>query len=209
MIGHGNSGGGGVGRGQWRESDVPEFTFAHVLRFLAVAFGVCALAISIWFNLLGFEFNLHGYTWLGIFAACLVTVLQAMLRNSWRTMGVGLFWLCFVAYVYSVTATIYGFYLASGSPDVTTNPLDMIIPVTLGLIFEISPEWIIVWGIGGESSDKGWVNKRLFGGRRDKGKQKHGQPLHPLRPPVPANMPVSQPLPVYTGSDNFEADRDD
>lgn len=158
-------------------------TFLHVLRFCAFVGGVGTLLISYNFSVVGFGFHLTGYAWLGLFTAGMVTILQFILRYSYNTIGVVLMSLGLASYAYSIATSYVGFWIAGGRANFEADPIGgLVIPLSLAVLFDVAPEFVIYWSIKGESERGGWMNRRLFpqpGGHRPNPFAYPTRPAHP------------------------------
>ncbi len=126
-----------------------ETRYAQLVRIMAVAVAGMLWFMSILFSADGFAFIMPHYKWMGYALGIAITVLELVfaeegMKHSLTLAAVGL-----LAYIYGVTTNIVGIWAAQGSPDFMQNPAQLIFPLLLGLVLEITPEPLFIWGLMG------------------------------------------------------------
>ena len=129
-----------------------EQRYSLLIRVGAVSVAIIFWIISVVFSADGFNFIMPHYRWMGYLSATSVTVLELVFveegfEHSPTVAVVGL-----LAYVYGVITNVIGIWTAQGSPDASANPLVLVFPVILGLLVEIAPEPLVLWGLMGTSA---------------------------------------------------------
>ncbi|MBI5031511.1 MAG: hypothetical protein HZB51_13360 [Chloroflexi bacterium] len=129
-----------------------EQRYALLIRIGAVTVAIIFWIISVVFSADGFNFIMPHYRWMGYLLAMSVTVLELVFveegfEHSPTVAAVG-----FLAYIYGIITNVIGVWTAQGSPDPSMNPLILVFPVILGLLVEIAPEPLVLWGLMGTSA---------------------------------------------------------
>lgn len=134
--------------------------YNKIVRILAVITAIFLWGISIQFSANGFNFQVPGYKIVGYLLGLAVTVIELVFNEDGQGHSVTLISVGVLAYIYGVYTNIYGLWIARGSPDVLNNPVTLVMPIILGLMLEIIPEPLLLWGMGLRVRD---VIGHLFG----------------------------------------------
>ena len=122
--------------------------YNKIVRILAVVTAIVLWGISIQFSANGFNFQVPGYKIVGYLLGLAVTVIELVFNEDGQEHTITLLSVGILAYIYGVYTNIYGLWIARGSPDVLNNPVALGLPVILGLMLEIIPEPLLLWGMG-------------------------------------------------------------
>jgi hypothetical protein len=125
----------------------------NVLQVLAMFTGVGLFFISAYFSIQGFNFNQPDTIWLGVILALAITVFELVLSEKDAQHNLTLLVVGIIAYLYGIITNVYGIWLAQGQPDYASKPYMLIFPIILGLLLEISPEPLLLWGLGVSARD--------------------------------------------------------
>jgi len=150
--------------------------------------GAIIVALALWFlslrfSVQGFSIQVPNLVWAGWVLGFAVTVIELIFTSENRGRNMTLTFLGIAAYTYGVWSNIIGIYSSRGAiPDgggyINTN---MVFSIILGLILEIAPEPLFLWGLLGTETAEGdfvatigkiWTNaqKRPVGRpRKDRG----------------------------------------
>jgi hypothetical protein len=120
------------------------------------------VALSLWylslrFSVAGFSIQMDGMIWAGWVLGLAVTVIELIFTSQNRGRNVTLTFLGVIAYAYGIWSNVVGIY-ASRELGVDTNNIintSMLFSVALGLLLEIAPEPLFLWGILGSDTDEG------------------------------------------------------
>lgn len=124
--------------------------------------GAIIVAVSLWFlsirfSVDGFSIQVPNMAWAGWVLAFAVTVIELIFTSENRGKNITLMVVGIAAYTYGVWSNIVGIYATRGAaPDgaglMNTN---LIFSVILGLILEIAPEPLFLWGLLGSETGEG------------------------------------------------------
>lgn len=124
--------------------------------------GSIIVAIALWFlslrfSVQGFSIQVPEMVWAGWILGFAVTVIELIFTSENRGRNVTLTALGIFAYTYGVWSNVVGIYASRGAtPDgATILNTNMIFSVILGLILEVAPEPLFLWGLLGSDTGEG------------------------------------------------------
>lgn len=139
--------------------------YNKLVRGMAVVVAVFMWLLSIQFSASGFNFQVRGYVFVGYLLGLAVTAIELVFNEDGKGHSMTLVAAGVLAYIYGVGTNIYGIWLAQGSPNIEVNPAAVLMPVVLGVMLEIIPEPLLLWGMGIGARD---VIGHLFGDKSGK-----------------------------------------
>jgi hypothetical protein len=115
---------------------------------LAIVMGAAAWAVSIYFSQAGFRLTEPNAAWIGWFLGFFITTLE-LVFNGKEEKSMTLYAAGLLCYLYGIWTNVIGFY-AFQHPDTAFVPLSQTALMSwfVGLILEILPEPLFVWGMG-------------------------------------------------------------
>lgn len=133
------------------------------LRTLSLLAGIVFLFLSIMFsaNGLGFSVENRFAVLIGWIIGITFTVVEFVFNEEGvKHTSIMIILMGIFCYIYGIYTNIVGLLAWSGIPDIdamaTTveqNPLKLVIPIVLALIFELGAEPLILWGLTGTGKD--------------------------------------------------------
>lgn len=124
--------------------------------------GSVIVAISLWFlslrfSVQGFSIQVPNLVWAGWVLGFAVTVIELIFTSENRGRNITLTVIGIAAYTYGIWSNVVGIYASRGAaPDIggylNTN---MVFSIVLGLILEIAPEPLFLWGLLGSETGEG------------------------------------------------------
>jgi hypothetical protein len=142
-----------------------EMTKEHYMKFLrmlAVATAAVLWAISVSFSVDGFNIQVKDMVWVGVVLALSVTAIELIWNKSGMGMSLTLVMGGLLAYAYGVYTNIIGIMGAQGISDPMNQMGAAAFAVILGLVLEILPEPLFVWGLVGDEVS-GDLLSNIFG----------------------------------------------
>lgn len=144
-----------------------EKRYEQLIHLFAIGVAIVLWFISVQFSADGFKFALPNYAWIGYVLALSVTVIELVfneegMNHSLTIVAVGL-----LSYGYGIVTNILGIWAAQGSPDLASNPVNIVFPAVLGFFLEIAPEPLLLWGLMGTGA-RDFLGQLLNNKRTDK-----------------------------------------
>ena len=121
------------------------------LRRISIVFALGLWSLSIYFSAQGFGFQ-GGEMWIvaGYFLGAFVTLLEVILNRSGKQLPRTFIGLCILAYVYGISTNILGIFVGRGATQSIEN---FAISTTLGIVLEVAPEPLMMFGLSIRSND--------------------------------------------------------
>lgn len=141
-----------------------EKRYSQLIHLLAIGVALVLWAISVQFSADGFRFVLPRYGWIGYVLALAVTIIELVFNEEGMRHSLTLVALGLVAYAYGVATNVYGIWVAQGSHEIVSNPVNILFPVVLGIFLEVAPEPLLLWGLVGTGARDFF--EHLIGGDR-------------------------------------------
>lgn len=154
-----------------------------IKRILAVLMAIFFWGLSIIFSQKGFGISLPTWAWAGWVLAMGVTILELIL-NSGTRMNPTIYIAGIIAYMYGIGTNVYGIVMARTGMD-GIMVWDWVLAVIVGLLLEVVPEPVFLYGIG---IDVGDLITTLLSGVH--GRSNHGR-VQKYRPEPLVDTPLS------------------
>lgn len=122
-----------------------------IKRILAVLMAIFFWGLSIIFSQKGFGISLPTWAWAGWVLAMGVTILELIL-NSGTRMNPTIYIAGIIAYMYGIGTNVYGIVMARTGMD-GIMVWDWVLAVIVGLLLEVVPEPVFLYGIGIDVGD--------------------------------------------------------
>jgi hypothetical protein len=118
---------------------------------LAIVMAMGAWVVSIYFSQVGFGVDNHKAAWLGWFLGLLVTTVELVFNSKTHKLSMTLIGVGILCYLYGVWTNVEGFWTFQ-NPDsqFVIFSQSSIMSWFVGLVMEILPEPMFMWGIGAE-----------------------------------------------------------
>jgi len=154
-----------------------------MLRMFSVGAAIVLWGFSVNFSADGFNFNTENMKFAGILLAICITIVELVWTKAAEGNSTNMvIFLCgLIAYSYGVVTNVVGLGAARGVTNFMENPVAYGVPLVAGLILEILPEPLLVWGLLGEFWGGDFLSG-MFGSPGSHGKQH--QPSYPQGTPV-------------------------
>jgi hypothetical protein len=108
------------------------------------------MLISAMFSASGFSFKMEDFKWVGWVLALSIIVIELVWNKvGFNSKNLTLVALGITAYAYGIYTNVIGIATAQGA-DPTDSLFNMIFPLLAGIVLEVAPETLIVWGLIGE-----------------------------------------------------------
>lgn len=118
---------------------------------LAVVMALVTLGISIFFSKEGFGVGNPNAQWLGWILAAIVTTMEIIFNSRTQKVPLTLISIGLICYAYGVWTNVIGFWTYQHPGiDFQLMKQESIMSVFVGLILEVLPEPLFLWGIGAE-----------------------------------------------------------
>lgn len=159
-------------------------------RVASVLVAVCLWFLSVQFSVAGFSIQVPNLVWAGWVLGFAVTVIELIFTSQNRGRNMTLTLLGIIAYAYGVWSNVAGIYTSREGESGVIVTTSLIFSIILGLVLEISPEPLFLWGIlGSETGEGDVVNtvSNLFKGFR--APVKRGRPKK-VEFPTETDMPT-------------------
>jgi len=181
-------------------------------RIGAVIVGILLIIVSAQFSVQGFAFQVEGMEWVGWVLAIAIIVIELVWNSERQTANLTLKAAGIAAYSYGMWTNIAGIRSTQGAAGGAET---WIFPAVLGIILEVVPEPLIIWGLLSEVSDRegdflGTIMK-MFGraktpGRRPFMREEVQKPTYRVRrPPISKPITPEQRATLYTARDTKES----
>src|SRR5512143_1762303 len=120
--------------------------YSILKRVGAVITAIALWYLSIRFSVAGFSIKVPDLAWAGWVLGFAVTVIELIFTSENRGRNTTLIFLGMISYAYGIWSNIVGINAARG---VDSFSFAFVLSVILGLILEIAPEPLFLWGILG------------------------------------------------------------
>lgn len=118
---------------------------------LAVLTALVAWVVSIRFNYLGFKLENDNGLWLGWFFGIVITVVELVFNSKTQRLSLTLIVVGIICYCYGSITNVLGFWsFQKGMIPFPWFDTSALMSWFVGLILEILPEPLFMWGIGAE-----------------------------------------------------------
>lgn len=142
-------------------------------RIASVIVAIALWYLSIRFSVAGFSIKVPDLVWAGWVLGMAVTVIELIFTSENRGRNLTLTFLGVGAYVYGVWSNIIGINASRGVEGLSVG---LIFGIVLGLILEIAPEPLFLWGILGGDTAEGDIVSTLGNIWSDARKRPVGRP---------------------------------
>lgn len=142
-------------------------------RIASVLVAIALWYLSIRFSVAGFSIKVPDLVWAGWVLGMAVTVIELIFTSENRGRNLTLTFLGVGAYVYGVWSNIIGINASRGVEGLSVG---LIFGIVLGLILEIAPEPLFLWGILGGDTAEGDIVSTLGNIWSDARKRPVGRP---------------------------------
>ena len=132
--------------------------WSAILRLLALVAAPFIWFGSNQFSVDGFSFQVPSRLWLAWMLSLAVTLLELIYAHSGNQLSFEMKLLCGIGYLYGIGTNIVGVWQAQGGVDVTVHPEAGLMPLVLGALLDLAPEWMWRYGLGMEAG--GVLEKR-------------------------------------------------
>lgn len=117
-------------------------------------------AISLWFLSLrfsveGFSIQVPNLVWAGWVLGLAITVIELIFTSQGRGKNSTLIVLGIFAYAYGIWSNVVGIYASRGATSDGLINTNMLFSVILGIVLEIAPEPLFLWGLLGGDTEEG------------------------------------------------------
>lgn len=149
-----------------KEQTMNDGLYVVIKRILAVGVAVALWFLSLQFSVAGFSIEVVDMAWAGWILGFAVTVIELIFTSENRGRNLTLTFLGIGAYMYGVWSNIVGINASRGVDGFSVG---FLFSVAIGLILEIAPEPLFLWGILGGDTAEGdivgtisdiWTNAR-------------------------------------------------
>lgn len=150
-----------------------DIRYMFLKRLLAVAAAIALWILSIQFSVAGFAIKVPDLVWAGWVLGMAVTVIELIFTSENRGRNLTLTFLGIGAYVYGIWSNIVGI---SDSRGVDGFGVALVFSIILGLILEIAPEPLFLWGVLGGDTGEGDIVSTISDLWTDAQKRPVGRP---------------------------------
>lgn len=162
---------------------------------LAILMALGAWVVSIYFSQVGFGVSNHRAAWLGWFLGALVTTVELMFNSKTHKLSITLIWVGIICYAYGVWTNVTGFWdFQNPNISFVVFSQSSIMSWFVGVVLEVLPEPMFMWGIGAELDGdlignivglwNGNLEPARPGGKFDERPQPNYKPTYPPYRPV-------------------------
>lgn len=117
---------------------------------LAVIGALVAWMVSVYFSKVGFSLDAPNSQWLGWVLAGIITVVELVFNSKTQKLSLTLIGVGILCYLYGIWTNVTGFW-AYQNPGIAFHfSQESILSVFVGIILEVLPEPLFMWGIGSE-----------------------------------------------------------
>lgn len=127
--------------------------YATIKRIASIIVAIALWYLSLQFSVEGFSIQVPELAWAGWILGLSVTVIELIFTSQNRGRNVTLTFLGITAYTYGVWSNVVGIHASRGIDG--GEYAGWIFSVVLGLILEIAPEPLFLWGFLGEDTEEG------------------------------------------------------
>jgi len=120
------------------------------LRIASVAAALVLWGFSVDFSADGFNFRTENMKAAGVLLAICITIVELVWNKAADSGNLVIFVCGLAAYMYGTVTNVVGLSVARGSISFIQDPLAYGIPLFAGIILEILPEPLLIWGLLGE-----------------------------------------------------------
>lgn len=117
---------------------------------LAIVMAIGTWMLSIYFSYLGFKLDNSKMSWIGYFLGALVTTVELIFNSKTHKISLTLILVGVLCYAYGIWTNVTGFWNFQHPDQPWAWTTSIIMPLFVGLILEVLPEAMFMWGIGAE-----------------------------------------------------------
>jgi hypothetical protein len=170
--------------------------YGNIKRLMAVVVAVLLWGMSMKFSVDGFGIGDPQDRWMGWVLAFAVTMIELIWNGMKMKSNLTLIVLGICAYLYGIVTNVLGIYAWRGG-DVSGSDIQivaLIFSIILGLLLEIAPEPLLVWGILNVSDEGDFLGNLLQNGSG--GSQEARRDVSaPYKPYIPTVRPPASAKP--------------
>lgn len=164
--------------------------YSAIKRLMAVIVAILLWGMSMKFSVDGFGIGDPKDRWMGWVLAFAVTMIELIWNGMKMKSNLTLIVLGICAYLYGIVTNVLGIYSWRGGNVSEVEIMTLIFSVVLGLLLEIAPEPLLVWGIL-NISDEGDFLGNIFQSGSETEQEGHKEDHKPYAPYTPPIRPVS------------------
>lgn len=139
--------------------------YAQIKRLLAVLVSIALWSMSMKFSVSGFGIGNDKDMWMGWVLAFAVTAIELIWNGMKMKTNLTLHVLGVSAYLYGIVTNVLGVYIWRGgdlAQDV--NVMALLFALALGILIEIAPEPLFIWGVLGSIDEGDFLGNLLQNG---------------------------------------------